>query len=70
MRPDGTLLVVYSNGRSIAVEDCSQALIRSRDTPYRTTLMLISGRLFEVATEPISFAAGDQRRVLGYISTG
>jgi signal transduction histidine kinase len=70
MRPDGTLLVVYSNGRSIAVEDCSQALIRSRDTPYRTTLMLISGRLFEIATEPISFAAGDQRRVLGYISTG
>jgi signal transduction histidine kinase len=70
MRQDGTLLAAYSNGRSIAVDDCSQALARSRDTPYRTTLMLISGRLFEVATEPISFAAGEQRRVLGYISTG
>jgi signal transduction histidine kinase len=70
MRTDGTLLAVYSNGRSVAVNDCALALARSRDTPYRTTLMVISGRLFEVATEPISFAAGEQRRVLGYISTG
>ncbi len=70
MRPDGPLLAVYSNGRSVAVNDCALALAGSRDIPYRTTLMLISGRLFEVATEPISFAAGEQRRVLGYISTG
>lgn len=70
MRADGTLLAVYSNGHSVAVNDCALALARSRDTPYRTTLMVISGRLFEVATEPISFAAGEQRRVLGYISTG
>ncbi len=70
MRPDGTLLAVYSNGRSVAAEDCTPALANSRDTPYRTTLILSSGRLFEVATEPISFAAGEQRRVLGYISTG
>jgi len=70
MRPDGTLLAVYSNGRSIAVDDCALALARSRDTPYRTALMLASGRLFEVATEPISFAAGEQRRALGYVSTG
>jgi signal transduction histidine kinase len=70
MRPDGTLLAVYSNGRSAAVDDCALALARSRVTPYRTTLILISGRLYEVATEPISFAAGEQRRLLGYISTG
>jgi signal transduction histidine kinase len=70
MRPDGTLLAVYSNGRSVTVEDCALALARSRDTPYRTTLILSSGRLFEVATEPISFAAGEQRRVLGYVSSG
>ena len=70
MRPDGTLLAVYSNGRSVAVKDCAQALARSRDTPYRTILILSSGRLFEVATEPISFAAGEQSRVLGYVSTG
>jgi signal transduction histidine kinase len=70
MRADGTLLAVYSHGRSVAMEDCAPALARSRETPYRTTLLLSSGRLFEVATEPISFAAGEQRRVLGYISTG
>jgi signal transduction histidine kinase len=70
MRADGTLLAVYSNGRSIAVDECAMALARSRDTPYRTTLLLSSGRLFEVATEPISFAAGEQRRVLGYVSSG
>ncbi|NYF77804.1 signal transduction histidine kinase [Granulicella arctica] len=70
MRPDGTLLAVYSNGRPIAPEDCAQALARSRDTPYRTTLLFISGRLFEAASEPISFSSGEQRRVLGYISNG
>jgi signal transduction histidine kinase len=70
MRPDGTLLAVYSNGRPIAVDDCAQALARSRDIPYRTALILSSGRLFEVATQPISFASGAQRRVLSYISTG
>ena len=70
MRPDGTLLALYSNGRSVAADDCALALARSRDTPYRAALMLISGRLFAVATEPISFAAGEQRRVLGYIATG
>jgi signal transduction histidine kinase len=70
MRPDGTLLAVYSRGHSLALDDCAMALARSRDTPYRTTLMLSSGRLFEVATEPISFAAGEQRRVLGYVSSG
>lgn len=70
MRPDGTLLAVYSNGRPVAVDDCAPALARSRDTPYRTTLILSSDRLFEVATQPISFASGEQRRVLGYISTG
>ena len=70
MRPDGTLLAVYSNGRSVTVDDCALPLARSRDTPYRTTLILSSGRLFEVATEPISFAAGEERRVLGYVSTG
>jgi signal transduction histidine kinase len=70
MRPDGTLLAVYSNGRSIAAEECAAALSQSRDRPYRTTLILSSGRLFEVATEPIAFAAGEQRRVLGYVSTG
>jgi hypothetical protein len=70
MRPDGTLLAVYANGRSLAVDEYAPALARSRDTPYRTTLILSSGRLFEVATEPISFAAGEQRRVLGYVSTG
>jgi signal transduction histidine kinase len=70
MRPDGTLLAIYSNGRSLSLAECALALARSRDTPYRTTLLLSSGRLFEVATEPISFAAGEQRRVLGYISTG
>jgi signal transduction histidine kinase len=70
MRPDGTLLAVYSHGHSIALDDCAPALARSRETPYRTTLILSSGRLFEVATEPISFAAGEQRRVLGYVSNG
>lgn len=70
MRPDGTLLAVYSHGRSVAIEDCTPSLANSRDTPYRTTLILSSGRLFEVATEPISFAAGEQRRVLGYVSSG
>jgi signal transduction histidine kinase len=70
MRPDGTLLAVYSNGRSIAIDGCAPALARSRDTPYRTMLILSSGRVFEVATEPISFASGEQRRVLGYVSTG
>jgi signal transduction histidine kinase len=70
MRPDGTVLAVYSKGHSLAVDDCAPALDRARDTPYRTTLMLSSGRLFEVATEPISFATGEQRRVLGYVSTG
>jgi signal transduction histidine kinase len=70
MRPDGTLLAVYANGRAIAADDCAQALARSRDTPYRTTLILSSGRLFEVATQPITFATGEQRRVLGYVSTG
>ncbi len=70
MRPDGTLLAVYSNGRAVAPEECAPALARSRDTPYKTLLVLASGRLFEVATEPIDFAAGEQRRVLGYVSTG
>jgi signal transduction histidine kinase len=70
MRPDGTLLAVYSNGRPVAVDDCAPALAHSRDTPYRTTLILSSNHLFEVATQPISFASGEQRRVLGYISTG
>ncbi len=70
MRPDGTLLAVYSNGRLVAVDDCAMALARSRDTPLRTTLILSSNRLFEIATQPISFASGEQRRVLGYISTG
>jgi signal transduction histidine kinase len=70
MRPDGTLLAVYSNGRSIVVDDSALALARSRDTPYRTTLILSSGRLFEIATEPISFAAGEQRHVLGYVTSG
>jgi signal transduction histidine kinase len=69
-RPDGTLLAVYSNGRPVAVDNCAPALARSRDTPYRTTLILSSDRVFEVATQPISFASGEQRRVLGYISTG
>lgn len=68
MGPDGTLLAVYSNGRSFAAGDCAPTLSRSRDTPYRTALMLISGRLFMVATQPIFFASG--QHVLGYISTG
>jgi signal transduction histidine kinase len=70
MRPDGTLLAVYSKGRPVAVDACALALARSRETPYRTMMMLSSNRLFEVATQPISFASGEQRRVLGYISTG
>jgi signal transduction histidine kinase len=70
MRPDGTLLALYSNGHAVAAGDCAVALAASRDTPFRTTLILSSGRLFEVATEPISFASGEQRRVLGYVSTG
>jgi len=70
MRPDGTLLAIYSDGRSVAVNDCAVALARSRDSPYRTALILSSRRLFEVATEPITFASGEQRRVLGYVSTG
>jgi signal transduction histidine kinase len=70
MRPDGTLLALYSHGHVIAAGDCGEALARSRDSPYRTTLVLSSGRLFEVATEPISFASGEQSRVLGYVSMG
>lgn len=70
LRPDGGLLAVYSNGRAVPAEDCAPALARSRDTPYRTTFLLASGRLFEVATTPIFFSAGEQRRVLGYVTTG
>lgn len=70
MNPDGTLLALYFNGRSITANDCAASLAQSRDTPYRTTLIFSSGRVYEVATEPISFAAGEQSRVLGYVSTG
>jgi signal transduction histidine kinase len=70
MRPDGTVLAVYSSGRPVSAGDGGLSLARTRDTPYRTTLLLSSGRLFEVATEPIFFAAGEQRRILGYVSTG
>jgi signal transduction histidine kinase len=70
MRPDGSLLAVYTNGHPVVAEDCASALARSRATPYRTELILSAGRLFEVATEPISFAAGEQSHLLGYVSTG
>ena len=70
MRPDGTLLAVYNEGRPIALDDCAPALAQSLRTPFRTMLIFTGGRLFDVATEPISFAAGEQRRILGYVTTG
>ncbi len=70
MGADGSLLAVYLNGSAVPAAECTAVLARSRETPYRTNLVSASGRFFEVATEPISFASGEQRRVLGYISTG
>jgi len=70
MRPDGTLLTVYSKGQPVAPADGALALAGSRDTTSGTTLILVSGRLFEIAARPISFAAGGQRQILGYITTG
>jgi signal transduction histidine kinase len=78
MRADGSLLAIYSNGPPVAATDCAAALSRSRESGNlnsnrdsgHTQLIFASGRFFEVATEPIFFSGGADRRILGYVSSG
>jgi signal transduction histidine kinase len=70
LRPDGTLLAVYSNGARVNAADCAAALSRSREQAARTDLIFAAGRFFQVATQPIYFSGGANRRMLGYVSSG
>jgi signal transduction histidine kinase len=68
--PEGQLEAYYNRDAPLSRHSVEGALRESVGSPASLRLFASDGRLFEISSQPLTFGAGDQMRILGYLTIG
>ena len=70
LSPEGRLEAYYNNGAALSRQSVEAALRDSIGSLGAPRLFALDGRLFEIASQSLTFGSGEQMTGLGYVTVG
>jgi signal transduction histidine kinase len=68
--PEGRLEAYYNSATPLSPDDVERVLRAAISSPGSLQLLASDGRLFEIASQPLTFGSGEQMTGLGYVTIG
>src|ERR1700722_12097442 len=68
--PTGEPIALYQSGKTIQADQTGPGIAESLRNPGASPYVIVNGKLYEIAAQPIYFGSRQEGSVLGYLAVG